>query len=289
MILITLVPAILFLTQFYVLCKWITILCNFLWITARITITFYQIARLQYCFSAQQIHSHKYGYSKRWFIFLYVVGAIFWLFYVIYSFLKIFVSKYYYDPDTWTPCTSDRLNANFWFYGVLCYYLWDWTVFGCYIVKICQFYRKNDDIEVAIWMRIKFVVYKISFLTLIIEVSAAVVMVLWNEIWYYKMHWILRSVVMSFNISDYFISMYMVFLMIDNNNAEYIQFVKKLNKIGMFCCCKSFVDVAMTMDGEENDEEQEVRKMTMDTRTIDPMPEPIAVRTRTIETETVEC
>ena len=45
-----------------------------IYLLSKILISFYQIARLQYCFSSQQLHSSKHAYAKTVFIYLYLHG-----------------------------------------------------------------------------------------------------------------------------------------------------------------------------------------------------------------------
>ena len=52
-------------------------------------------------------------------------------------------------------------------------------------------------------------------------------------------------------VSDHLISTYMIYLMIDNNNEKYVKFIILLDTIGAFCCCRLFMDIALTMDVEQ--------------------------------------
>ena len=51
------------------------------WGASRLFLTFYQTARLQYCFLDKQIHSKKYGYPQCLFYILYIFGSILLLWY----------------------------------------------------------------------------------------------------------------------------------------------------------------------------------------------------------------
>ena len=83
---------------------------------------------------------------------------------------------------------------------LFCYGVWDWTVFLCYLVKISQFYRKTgkENIEESTARRIKFVVYKMAFLTLIIEIMALFVVMGYDRIQDPNVNWIVRLILNIF-------------------------------------------------------------------------------------------
>ena len=275
MILLTMALAIKPIEQWYPLCKWIYVLSLYFYFQAKVIITFYQIARLQLCFSTAQIHS-KYGYSKGWFIFLYMNGVIISIVITCALFIVLFLTKWH--PNEYIVCST--VSSSAWDMvlpvTIIFFLLWDWTVFICYIIKICQFYRKKDNVQESISLRIKFVVYKIGFLTLIVELLTMFSSLVGPAIFGSDVHFILILITVILMISESFGCVYMVYLMIDHNDKEYVMFVKRLDKIRMFCCCKSFVEVALSMDDETEEEVMEngnIRKTTLDTRTEVEIPE----------------
>ena len=62
-------------------------------------------------------------------------------------------------------------------------------------------------------------------------------------------------ILMIGKVLDVLISIHMVYLMIDHNNGQYIVFIKRLQKIKLFCCCPSFVDITMGMEIEDTQPE----------------------------------
>ena len=60
----------------YFLCHRFKAIAYISWVLSRIFVTFYQMARLQYCFLNKQIHSKQYGYPKYLFYILYLLGGI---------------------------------------------------------------------------------------------------------------------------------------------------------------------------------------------------------------------
>eukprot|EP01084_Bolivina_argentea_P173965 301343_1 len=74
-----------------------------LYLMGKVFLIFYQIARLQYCFSKTQIHSERYGYSICFFRILYCNGFI----YIVHTFLYQFWDPYRYlkyDPNNEALC-----------------------------------------------------------------------------------------------------------------------------------------------------------------------------------------
>ena len=109
------------------------------------TLTFYQIARLYYCFASKQVHSAKYGYSNHTFIFLYAIGIVLAIAYIF------VVSAFYFVTDqaeidivnnnqclvTYANEGGELLLDIFQLLG-MAYYLWDWTVLFLYMFKVFQ-------------------------------------------------------------------------------------------------------------------------------------------------------
>ena len=56
----------------YIFCYLGTIFTSTLWAHCKDLLTFYQIARLQYCFLNKQIHSKQYGYPQYLFYIYYI-------------------------------------------------------------------------------------------------------------------------------------------------------------------------------------------------------------------------
>ena len=200
-----------------------------------------------------------------------------------------------YVPDDLRTCIVGKMPFGLsisWNIGQIYLAIWDWTVFGCYIMKVCQFYKKTDNVQQPISIRIKSIVYKMALLTSIMSICSVLASTLYIALMSDKLHWIVMMlVVFTFNL-DFTTGVYMVYLMIDHNKTGYVQFIKILDKIGVFCCCKSFVDIAMIMDVEkEKQGKVKKRKVTdVDTRTMGGIPDPLPMVhiERTIESEMKE-
>ena len=270
-----------------ILCKWMRTIWQICYFQGKFMITFYQISRLQYTFAKDQIYS-KYGYSKSWFRFLYSFGIIGLFPITIYQLIELFWGSWTLS-DKIRTCDTEPTAETQWIspviaiMAIICYAVWDWTILSCYIIKICQFYKKTDNIHSVISTRIKFIMHKITFLTFFLEFAALTTVILnWYLIINDDIPVPVVCVMVAVMDFESLLSVYMVYLMIEHNSKEYINFVKIMDKIGIFFCCTSFVDIALSMDVEDqmskHVQDQQKRKNTnIDTRTTDGLPEPIAM------------
>ena len=142
----------------------------------KVLFTYYQIARLKYCFSSDSIHSTKYGYPACLFYILYGIGAILSIGYVV-SFWSIFEpteSRNGCVLGTYPVWSTDTLVfvINYAFY-----FLWDWTVLSLYLYKILQLKshqskKHSRKFSQEVHNRILFILSKIVFMTIIYEILA---------------------------------------------------------------------------------------------------------------------
>ena len=271
---------------FKALCIFVNIFTFRLYTFNRIFITYYQISRLQYCFANKQVHS-KYGYSDSLFIFLYIIGIV-----LAGSTLYVGIDVWFFTDwfhvkwGVFYNCfveSEDTETFIAWSFLIL-YYVWDWTVFACYFIKICQFYKKKgiDNVEEPVTTRIKFILYKIAFLTAILEITGLITMILLTLAYrYWEYNYAMLTFIGIYYAFDHFVSFYMMYLMIDQNNEYYIDFVHKLSKIGLFCCCKTFIDITSSMEIEKvvNIEKKKgtkrISQWTKTGSTSDKMPQPM--------------
>ena len=208
-----------------------------------VALTYYQISRLYYCFASKQIHSSKFGYSDTLFIFLYIIGFAF----VIY----LCAVNFYFAP--WAQKTSDgkqcTLNSNsdnniYINISYLWYYVWDWTVLFLYVHKVRQFHRKHSEVIAdKIKNKIKFILFKIMILTILVEINSIVGSIIYFSIISYNLQDILGPLLWCI---EFIICAKIVILMPEHNHSEYMKMVRKLNKLNFFCCCKSLMDDAMS-------------------------------------------
>ena len=229
--------------------------------SSKVFLTLFQIARLQYLFMDTRIQT-GYGYPKWLFIVLYSIGVLLLLYAIFYG-LYVFT-------DTWTYqefggfhfCKGDDLEVRSVIMpaiGSIIFLIWDWTVISLYIVKMCQFYKMRNNMDKTVSNKIKFILYKITYLTFLIELWAVLFVIgaVLTQIFGPKRD---RGPTYGTMISylgygfEHFWSAYVVYNMMDHNNNEYFRAVRRMDRLGMFCCCKSFVTVALSMDPDHKDE-----------------------------------
>ena len=230
------------------ICTYIATFNSFNWQTAKIFVTLYEIRRLQYCFGAEQVHSIKYGYSNRCFYFLYACGIVSFLAVLISSILRLIPEWEYTEYSCATIGFQTEIRILVPIFAV-CYVAWDMTVFILYIFKITQFYRKKAmDMPQIVIDRVKFILQKIVFLTVIMEISAICVAVtsdIWNEP-------LLTHIGVIMGILDALITTVALYLMCDRNQQDYLNLVKCLQRLGCLYCCKGFAEIALNMEEYEH-------------------------------------
>ena len=207
------------LAKLSVLCLFTMVSASILQSNMKILLTCYQITRLQYCFSMQQIHSKKYGYSIYIFIILYIIGLL-----ISCSFIILIIQMNYFIHDSYGCFNSWKgpKQIQYLNYIQYTYYAWDLTVLFLYIYKVIQvhiFTNFNDDL---IYKRIRFILKKIIFLTILYEIGTLFYLLTTNyvdgEIMVLLIHlncWM-----------DILLCSWIMYLMIEHNNHHYLRFIR---------------------------------------------------------------
>ena len=237
----------------YTICKYVNTISIYTWLLSKVSITFYQIARLQYCFSVHQIHSKKYGYSKCIFIILYTMGFILIL-------LSTYMAIYLLTFATWSVKYNicivkiDDIHQLISVISILVYCLWDWSVLILYIIKIIQFYcKKSNDVTEQVLIRIKFILQRIFVLMLIVGISGSFSIFSNNYSNNQKdVHVVWDVIARLMPIIDSVLSISIIYLMIEHNTKEYIKFIKILNTFKLCICCNSFIGNVLKMETKTN-------------------------------------
>ena len=231
---------------------------------------FYQISRLYYCFARTQVYSDK-GYPK-W-LYTIMFGSEIISLFMVPSFLLFTSAKrdvcginakwqsyvhYYRFP-------TENEDSRKWYLiclaiGCIKYLIWDITTLLLYVCKIRSFkkYRPENvdgNQNKKIHDRIACVMNRIVIMTLFYQIMAAVlgVVVIVMNIYFFRVpiEWI-AGCVMSF---CYSVSMY---LMLDHNTKEYVQFLRGLKAVQMqyicFCGCGSVIISQLSMLDTKSDE-----------------------------------
>ena len=156
-----------------------------------------------------------------------------------------------------------------------------------YVIKICQLSKQSSVQDERVMERIKFFLRKIILLTLLYFLSAVLMAVLVSVIVFIDFYdTILGLMVIIGNILS---TIYLVYLMLEHNNEDYIKFLNKCKIIkSILCCCRSVeiqsdsgrvtissrteTDTVGVNDSEEM--EQEPKEISLKTMTHKP-PAPI--------------
>ena len=199
----------------------------------KILFTYYQIARLKYCFSISQIHSDRYGYPNYMFYVLYFIGFL-----LAIAYLKVFsMGIDVYDIGGYgcniQPFSVNAAQFTLFLVTFITFFLWDWIVLGLYVYKVYQLqnHKIHHEFKQNVNDRILFILRKIIFLTILYEILAVFdviphfIILLHPDIQFYN--------IFAFSLDSVSGSLLML-LMIERNNDKYIKFVQLISMSG--CC-----------------------------------------------------
>ena len=233
--------------DFYVLCNFISVLAVIALAVQMVFMGFYQLARLHYCFANDKIYSNK-GYPNWVFNVMIIIGilliihfAIFGMFYPDMHPLNIKCGinsklEFYYIP-------LQIISAQY--YGVwllvnsLSFLAWDITTVSLYYHKIRYLSSGIKNKDERIYKRVLSILYRVFITTLFYEISMfvltsvlGIVIALTDSIWIIG---ICSSITVAFCTNAVSIS---IFLMMDHNKSEYIEFLKIIKKLRLnWLCC----------------------------------------------------
>ena len=188
----------------------------------------FQLSRLYYCFSQQKVHSDK-GYPKWIFVIMYSTVFV-WAITNIVAYVLWPIECGIQSDGTAKLAYYELLDGDYLFVlriinGVLLVAMDAMTVllYWCRIRSFKQYQNeKNNDI----YTRILSILHRMLILTYLylITTFSLVVMVAISG----------RREPFLFNPFVYSISMY---LMMDHNTLEYIQFLRIINRLKLYLCC----------------------------------------------------
>ena len=261
-----------FLKHLSILCMVFSFLCQFFWMLYGFpgactfvgyigfsfslfsghTMGLYQVSRLYYCFSNSQVHSKR-GYPKAVFIIMYTLLILSVICGVSrFVFTAGLLNRKCVILDNLQMTSESMFNIDFSSSVGTVFYIWaditvilllstDVLTLFLFCNKIKMFRRlKSDEIE-TIHRRVTGILYKVIILTIFYEVCFGY----WTVInfpairifpQHTVMYWVLTTQIttLSLNLS--------IYLMMDHNEAEYIKFLKCMNKSKCdyfyYCCCR---------------------------------------------------
>ena len=247
--------------------------------TMPISMSFYQLSRLHYCFANSQIHSDK-GYPKWVFITMYSIGVIIGINYMIVIELvggHFFLSKcgindkfeYYHRPFKFTNTKVSSLYMMI--IGVI-FFSWDLFTLYLYILKIRTF-RVYKDTNPPVYKRIKSILQKIFILTMFYQITGIISVTLTVILSVFKldiMQLIIQRVIPYFSVCVMSSAMY---LMMDHNVKEYLKFLRVVRflKLNYLCCGWRHFALEQLEDlttNKERTDEENVHENTGNTVTL---------------------
>ena len=242
-----------FLTNLFFIIHVLPVFCHFCLILSHIAFVsgltfmgFYQLSRLHYCFSNEQIHSNK-GYPKWVFILMVIIGVLLMIDYITHLAVEwsIIYSKcglnskfeYYFVPVYTSNISYDWIWLVI---TVCCYLLWDIATLMLYYYKTISFKSIIMARNEIIYKRVLTILCKIYILTMLYEVMTIFVAIMGSVIrvltdfdeWFATI-----SNVVSINLMSISVNVSM-FLMMDHNKMEYVKFLKIINamRLNWICC-----------------------------------------------------
>ena len=211
---------------------------------------FYQLSRLYYCFSRNQVYSSK-GYRNFVFIVMYIIGFLFTLNTISYPIyfmnknLKIdycgINAQYEYHPKSSIPRYDNKSVQQWNTFSGGTFFIWDWITLSLYTFKIFSF-RRFEHENKLIYKRIMAILNRILILTFLYEFVAIIGIfisglntyfehrIIWIEVLFYVG---LGSATIALSIAMY--------LMQQHNDEEYGRFLIMLHTTGLksICFCKT--------------------------------------------------
>eukprot|EP01084_Bolivina_argentea_P256656 432184_1 len=225
-------------------------------ILSLITIGFFKLAKLHYCFSKAQTNT-KHAYSSIVFIIMFGIG---FMILIPALFIPSMQQTIHIMSDGfgcliyWNTIKWQHILASITFFAS---FIWDWIIVYLYGCKIHSFRnvivtKHNPDV----YKRTLLTLQKIIFLSICYQINQVVLIIVSiNQL--VDVHTWLGSLLWLFiPISARITASYMQFIMIEHNTVEYetfLMFMYKLKCIYMgYCCCSTLVNnVAESQIGME--------------------------------------
>ena len=216
----------------------------------------YQLSRIYYCFSRNQVHSNQ-GYPNYIFIIMFGIGLILLIGDIERTFkmigllkscglqqtLVFFQHKQYYSYQFWR-------SSYIWYivFSIL-YFVWEFGALLLYVIKICGLRRssKADPNARVIEHRILQNLYRVCILTLLYQIPILILTVFAyiSAIPYAALAPIageLPCVLLSSSM----------YLMMDHNDKAYNRFLCMIHwlKLHYLCCCYRHIITKQVMDND---------------------------------------
>ena len=233
-------------------------------------LSFYQLSRLHYCFSNQQLHAKK-GYPLWVFVVMVIIGIIV---YISGLMLLIFVdtlpskcgytndvSFFYryraralmFDGDSWEDQWMTKIYYSSNFLLSLAVHIWDLVILLLYLYKIWQIGKVHKSKENRVWYNVLFILHRIVIITVFYTICSLLVSMLYTILEFIQLsqNGVIESILIELRSSGMitahnFLYFFAILLMMDHNINIYIVFLHILHRFRLkyfcFCCCYTMVD-----------------------------------------------
>ena len=236
-----------------------------------VAMEFYQLSRLYYCFSKNQVHSEK-GYPNWVFAALYSLLVIWFVFETTTDYL-LFKHECRLESDG-TAVSEVILLISISYENwilmsplVMTYIVLESTTLFLYWYKVRSLRRKLNQKNGTVYERIQIILHRVLTLTYFYMFMITVVFLIFG---------ITRNIydLSSFDDGSWSDSIasvifsYSMFLMQDHNTSEYIaflRFIKRYKCVLCFCCFGSMVNEQYRMLVDNVDEETMEKKKSIET------------------------
>ena len=208
---------------------------------------FYQLSRLYYCFANSKVYSKK-GYPKSLFIIMIIIPIICMVNYSISNLLKdrtglnnkcgVNTDLEYYSYSI-NRVEHENIVLISAMISFLVYIIWDIAILILYILKI-RLFKNFEESQPAVYQRIMSILHKIVILTLLYEVTILASIIIFAAIYPFlagSLFSILSTSILQ-NIASVSVA-YSMCLMMDYNGKQYEIFLTMILRFKLhFICCK---------------------------------------------------
>eukprot|EP01084_Bolivina_argentea_P287002 492429_1 len=205
----------------------------------------FQIRRMQLCLSQDRIHS-KFGYPGWVFKMLYTIGVVHAMYIVcVFTVLSggiLFIEVTQYGTF-WRGCVSrfEQIAAVQYSLMIGVYVIWDWSTLFLYFYKISQFRKKSNEKSEVVFMRVKAILNRVVLLTILAEFFYIALLVTTFAMAMGLSEAYGWNIQIIFACPDIFNIVFVVALMSEHNNHEYIKFIAIVKRFRIFFCCPMLV------------------------------------------------
>jgi len=238
-------------------------------VTQYLTLGFYQLSRLEYCFSKDSLHGRKEGYPLWVFVIMNAVGVMIWISALImvlfvdtlprkcgyssgFTFFVQFRDKsLLFEGDYYSDDYMKNLYYAWYFCSSVAVQMWDVMTLLLYYFKIRQIAKIHKSKEDGVWRRVLRIMHRIVIVTMFylyfnvltlltfIGLSVASFPVSWQPIVDLIR---VEGMTTLFNVTISFV----MFLMMDHNLPSYRRYLESLRKSYLhyfcFCCYNGMVE-----------------------------------------------